>query len=336
MNKAHVEQYTADKDKMFFHRKSLFMSIILLKTICILLAACCFPACSQFNRQLTEQERIRIFQEKFAVLPDTSFQIEKHKIMYVRFDDDEDRNEVIILENKKKRWEEIRRDTLNEFSFEPVRSVSIVNLNDKSYLYYEGNIYQGNTGYEADYVLYDYTFYQFYSIAYSFYISKGEFIESDNLSENKELQEFLRVKAYNSSDNEPESDADKYARLFLQDNEAAINQLDSSTGEPVTFNMTKTKAELFDLSDTDLYILRAENEQYIVVSGFRAPAWGYDKATSEYFCIWALESVYDWVDSLQFDDGNLIIQIVNGGFRYRVDLEHFVYTNVKKEENTND
>jgi hypothetical protein len=74
----------------------------------------------------------------------------------------------------------------------------------------------------------------------------------------------------------------------------------------------------------------AENDRYIVTSFFKGPTLGYEKATSEYFIIWASETLSLWVRTLAFDlKGNLIFCSSDC---YKVNLDIMMYTRTEKIE----
>lgn len=295
------------------------------------------------HNKIDTKEQIEIFQNKYISTPDTSFQIGDNKLLFVSHKNNQegpetDINNIIIIEKLGDGWGEITNTTISKGYRNILSSFEIVNIDNKTYLYFEDFQDGGSSGnFDLEFSLYDILSNIKYYIHYS-EIPRGSITETDykksrNLVEFENLKIFLDKKVKNSKRTHISTSQENSVKQFLIANEKAIleTQKQYSLKKAVKFRLVPTKENIFDIPVSNS-LLHIENEHYIIISLFKGPVLGFNKSTKDYFCVWAPGSMYDWIEQMKFfEDTDLLVLYdrTDNNPIYGIDLNEFEYMRVK-------
>jgi phage anti-repressor protein len=278
------------------------------------------------KNDLSELERIQIFQNKYISTPDTSFQIDENKILFLKREvagnTIDNIVRLIFLEKIAIDWGELENKVVSEGYHYSLDSIDFIKIENQPYLYYEEYQPGGNLGnFDIEFTLYDISNSEKYFIHYtevpqgSTYLT--DFRKSQNLVGNETLMRFLEEKIGYSTRIYKPTNEDKLIRDFRIKNEKQLKEIANSFSidKPIKFIPTTTSEIVFDINNIEpengnksRITNTVENDDFIVVSKFKGAVMGFNKSTKEYFCVWVPESMYDWINKMEFDlTGNLIL-----------------------------
>lgn len=297
---------------------------------------------STYNK-IDTNEQIEIFQSKYVSTPDTSFQIGNNKLLFVshkKYQEgpETDIHNIIIIEKIGNGWGEISNTTISKGYSNILSSFEMVSIKNKTYLYFEDFQDGGSSGnFDLEFCLYDIFSNVKYYIHYKEF-PRGSIIDTDykrsrNLVDNEDLKVFLDEKIKNSKRTHIPTSRENLVKQFLITNEKAILQTQNEyyIKKSVKFKIVPTKENIFDIPVSNS-IQHIENEHFIIISLFKGPVLGFNKSTKDYFCVWAPESMYDWIERMNFFESSDFLVLYDRTDNepiYGIDLNEFEYMRVK-------
>jgi hypothetical protein len=280
------------------------------------------------QKKISKQERVRMFQEKYRVKPDFSFQGKQNKLLFLKKDDGTLYNttRVIVLEKKGTTWAETRNKEITEgYSTD---SLSLVSLDKKEFIYFEEDQGGGSMGDHAiEFVLYDCESDKKYSIEYYEYPEGGtqvtRYTKSQNMANHKKISDYLENRIRKSAGIYSPDARERLIREFKKVNKSQLLQLEKSEfkNKPIQLKRITTKEVIFKIplvdnqgNDEASIAGSAENRDFVVVSWFKGPVLAYNKSSGEYFCVYIPPLMDEYISYLKFDKtGNLLLIFEEGG-----------------------
>lgn len=295
------------------------------------------------HNKIDTKEQIEIFQNKYVSTPDTSFQIGDNQLLFVSHKNNKegqatDIYNVIIIEKLGDGWGEITNTTISKGYRNILSAFKIVSIDKKTYLYFEDFQDGGSSGnFDLEFSLYDIFSNIKYYIHYAEFpngsIIGTDYKKSINLVEFENLKIFLDEKVKNSKRTHIPTSQENSVKQFLITNEKAIveTQKKYSLEKSVKFKLVPTKENIFDVnvSNTTFHI---ENDHFVIISLFKGPVLGFNKLTKDYFCVWAPENMYNWIEQMKFlvdKDVLILFDKTDNNPIYGIDLNEFEYVRLK-------
>jgi hypothetical protein len=324
--------------------KNILFLIISTPIIFIILAVVfSIPKCDSIDKPIvidsleiaiSYHKHLDIYRNIFHVIPDTSFQINDRQILFFQqeiYDNQSEENKfyLTILRLSEGKWTVDSRWIESDIGKE-VDSVKFISLNNKRYFYYESYDSGGSLGnFCLAFVMVDILTREKYSIVYDelpSIITKVTINKSLNLKNKSDIESFLEKRLSMSNRVKEQTQSEKIAQKFLDENAISIDTLLQTTMNFVYFNQVRTRNEIFKLSEiSSLSSTIVENNDFLVFSIFKGCLWCFDKRSDEFICLWVPQSIYSWVEEIEFSNaGNLTIKDT-GNNKFSINIYQSVY-----------